>query len=54
MTIVIGTLELVTSQSIGGDGVYTIDLETTSGEILYNILGDYEGKKVRLTVEEII
>lgn len=53
MTTVTGILELVTSQSIGGDGVYTIDLETTSGEILYTILGEYEGKKVRLIVEEI-
>ena len=46
MTKVIGVLELVTSKTIGGDGVYTIDLETTSGEGLYTILGEYEGKKL--------
>lgn len=53
MTKVIGILELITSQTSGGESIYTIDLETTSGEGLYTILGEYEGKKVRLTVEEL-
>lgn len=53
MIKVTGILELITSQSIGGDSIYTIDLETISGEGLYSVLGEYEGKKVRITLEEI-
>lgn len=54
MTIVTGILELITSQTNGGESIYTIDLETTSGEGLYTILGEYEGKKVKITLEEIL
>ena len=53
MTVINGILELVTSLTGGGNNVYTVDVEDSSGEGLYSLLGDYEGKKVRLTVEEI-
>ena len=53
MISITGILELITSQTTGGESLYTIDLETTSGEILYTILGEYEGKNVKITVEEI-
>lgn len=54
MTTVTGILELITSQTSGGDSIYTIDLETNSGEGLYTILGEYEGKKVKITLEELV
>lgn len=53
MTVIDGKLELITSLTSGGDSIYTIELEDSFGEGLYNLLGEYEGKKVRLTVEEI-
>lgn len=53
MIVINGILELVTSLTCSGDSVYTIEIENSSGEGLYSLLGDYEGKKVRLTVEEI-
>ncbi len=53
MTVVNGVLELVTSLTCGGDSVYTIDVEDSYGEGLYSLLGEYEGKKVKITVEEI-
>lgn len=52
MTIVNGILELVTSLSCGGDSIYTIDVEDSSGNRLYDLLGEYEGKKVKLIIEE--
>lgn len=53
MLIIEGILELVTSLTDGGDCVYTIDLEGSTGEKLYDLLGDYEGKKIKLIVSEV-
>lgn len=52
MIIINGVLELVTSQTYGGDSIYTIEVEDSSGNGLYSLLGEYEGKNVRLIVEE--
>ncbi|WP_278475075.1 hypothetical protein [Turicibacter sanguinis] len=46
MLIIEGILELVTSLTDGGDCVYTIDLEDSTGKKLYDLLGEYEGKKL--------
>lgn len=53
-TIVEGILELITSLTPGGENVYGIDIDTGNpGESLYELFGDYEGKKVRLVIEEV-
>lgn len=53
MLIIEGILELVTSLTDGGDCVYTIDLEDSTGKKLYDLLGEYEGKKIKLIVGEV-
>lgn len=51
-TIIDGVLELNCMQSSSGENIYFIDIINEDDSNLYNILGDYEGKKVRIFIEE--
>jgi len=49
----IGRLELDITQSSCGENVYTVELHTSSGKKLHNLIEDFLDKKVKITIEEV-